>query len=232
MTYKNAYRKSSHLWTIESRKIIRYFCEDIPASKTSRLLSIDRNTVNSWYNYMREVIYEYSEYEKNEVLQWTIEIDESYFWARRVRWKRWRWAYGKTKVFGLLKRNGKVYTEIIDDVSSKTLLPIIRWKVNDDSIINTDWWKSYDWLIDLWYEKHYRVNHSANEFSRWNWKHINWIESYWSYTKRRLNKFNGIKKEKYNLHLKESEFRFNCWLQRENMYKKLLKILKIYTQLV
>ena len=39
MTYKNAYRKSSHLWTIESRKIIRYFCEDIPASKTSNLLN-------------------------------------------------------------------------------------------------------------------------------------------------------------------------------------------------
>ena len=104
---------------------------------------------------------------------------------------------------------GKVYTEIIDDVSSKTLLPIIRWKVNDDSIINTDGRKSYDWLVDLWYEKHYRVNHSANEFSKWDWKHINWIESYWSFTKRRLNKFNGIKKEKYNLHLKESEFRFN-----------------------
>jgi len=54
-------------------------------------------------------------------------MDESYFWAKRVRWKRWRWAGGKIKVFGLLKREWKVYTHIVDDVKASTLLPIIRW---------------------------------------------------------------------------------------------------------
>lgn len=180
---------------------------------------------------MREVIFEFTEHEKNEVLNWTVEADESYFWASRVRWKRWRWAYWKTKVFWLLKRKGKVYTEIIDDVSSKTLLKIIRNKVDEESVVNTDWRKSYDGLVDLWYEKHHRVHHGANEFARGK-KHINWIESYRSFTKRRLSKFNWIKKTKYELHLKESEFRFNCWLQKESIYKKLLKLLRIYSQLV
>ena len=39
-----------------------------------------------------------------------VEVDESYFGARRVRGKRGRGASGKTIVFGLLKRDGKVYT--------------------------------------------------------------------------------------------------------------------------
>ena len=231
MTTKNPYRKKSHLWIAKTRQIITYFCEDISASKTSILLWIDRNTVNNRYNYLRIIIYEYSEQQKNEVLQWEIEVDESYFWPSRVRWKRWRWASWKVKVFWLLKRNGKVYTEIVDDVSAKTLLKIIRGKVEYDSCVNTDWRKSYDGLVDLGYEKHYRVIHSHNEFARGN-QHINWIESFRSYCKRRLSKFNWIKKEKFALHLKESEFRFNCRLQKENMYNKLLKMCRKFTQLV
>ena len=42
-----------------------------------------------------------------------IEVDESYFGARRVHGKRGRGARGKTIVFGLLKRGDKVYTEIV-----------------------------------------------------------------------------------------------------------------------
>jgi transposase-like protein len=63
-------------------------------------------------------------------------------------------------------------------------------------------------LVDLGYKKHYRVIHSENEFVRGK-QHVNGIESFWSYTKRRLAKFNGIKKENFALHLKECEFRFN-----------------------
>ena len=36
------------------------------------------------------------------------ELDESYFGAKRVRGKRGRGAAGKTPVFGLPKRDGKV----------------------------------------------------------------------------------------------------------------------------
>jgi len=76
-----------------------------------------------------------------------MEIDESYFWARRVRWKRWRWAWGKTKVLWVLKREWKVYVQIVSDCSAKSLIPVIRGKISiENSIVNTDWWKSYDGL--------------------------------------------------------------------------------------
>ena len=43
----------------------------------------------------------------------------------------------KAIVFGLLKRNGKVYTEIVPDVKKKTLVAIIRGKVKmEDTEIN------------------------------------------------------------------------------------------------
>ena len=138
------------------------------------------------------------------------------FDLQEVRWKRWRWAWMKTIVFGVLKRNGRVYTQIVPDCKTKTLISIVRWKIKDNSEINTDWWKAYDWLVDLWYEKHYRVHHWKNEFSRWR-QHINWIESFWSFTKRRLAKFNWIKKEFFHLYLKESEFRYNTRINWWNL---------------
>jgi len=230
MTTKNPYRK----WAKHNRQktiwVIKLFCEDITANKTSNLLWIERKTINNRYNYFREVIYWYCENERKEVRNWIFELDESYFWPTRVRWKRWRWAWMKTIVFGLLKRNWKVYTEIVPNCKADTLRKIIRWKIEPDSEINTDWRRWYNGLVDIWYDKHYRVHHGKDEFVRWN-QHVNWIESFRSFTKRRLNKFNGVTKKKFPLHLKESEFRFNCRIQDRNIYTELKKILKEYVNL-
>ena len=228
MTNKNPYRKNSHLSLWRTRKIIRYFSEDLTATMTSKLLWIERKTINGWYDYMRQAVFWSCLATDKEIWNWVIEIDESYFWARRVRWKRWRWAWWKTKVLWVLKREWKVYVQIVPDCSAKSLIPIIRGKVEKESIMNTDWWKAYDGLIDMWYKKHYRVHHWKDEFARWT-QHINWIESFRSYTKRRLSKFNWVPKEKFLLHLKECEFRFNCRLKQENIYKQLLKILRSFT---
>jgi len=229
MTRKNPYRLRSRFGAGKTRKIIRLFSEDLTAYTTSRLLWIERNTINDWYKYFREIIYDQTLETDEEIRKWIIEIDESYFWARRVRGKRWRGAGGKTKVLGLLKREWKVYVRIVPDCSSKTLIPIIRGKISlEDSEVHTDYWKSYDGLVDLGYEKHYRVKHSKNEFARWR-QHVNWIESFWSFCKRRMSKFNGIRKEYYELYLKECERRFNCWLQWHDKYKQLLKLCRNFT---
>lgn len=208
MKTKNRYRKKARLDNCKTREIIKCFSMDLTATKTAEITNLNIKTIDDWYNYIRKVIYTVSEAEKQEKVWWVIELDESYFWPTRIKWKRGRWAWWKTIVFWLLKRDWKVYTEIVPDCKAKTLIPIIRWKVIDNSEINTDWWKAYDGLVDIWYEKHYRVHHWANEFARWK-QHINWIESFWSFTKRRLAKFNGIKKEFFHLYLKESEFRYN-----------------------
>ena len=75
------------------------------------------------------------------------------------------------------------------------------------------------WL-NFKYYTHHRAFHSHNEFARGK-NHVNGIESFWSYCKRRLAKFNGLTNEKFILHLKESEFRFNY--RKQGFYKVLLE---------
>ena len=169
-------------------------------------MRINRNTVNNYYNLFRKLIFERSlADEKKESGEF--ELDESYFGARRVRGKRGRGAAGKTPVFGLLKREGKVFAKIVPNCSREELMPIIQRKILEGSTIHTDGWKAYDGLIINGYN-HYRVFHHENEFARGK-SHVNGIEGFWSYAKRRLSKFNGLSNETFLLHLKETECRFN-----------------------
>lgn len=101
-------------------------------------------------------------------------------------------------------------------------MPIIQGRILEGSTVYTDGWKAYDGLILNGYD-HYRVFHSHNEFARGK-NHVNGIESFWSFTKRRLAKFNGLTDDKFFLHLKECEFRFNH--RDDNLYAKLLAELR------
>ncbi len=157
-----------------------------------------------------------------EAISGEIELDESYFGATRVRGKRGRGAAGKTPVFGVLKRHGKVFVSIVKNCSKAELMPIVQGKVLAGSTIHTDGWKAYDGLILNGYD-HYRVHHSDNKFARGKC-HVNGIESFWSFAKRRLAKFNGIASHKFLLHLKECEFRFNY--RGSNFYDKMLLVIK------
>jgi transposase-like protein len=158
------------------------------------------------------------------------ELDESYFGARRVRGyhgklKRRRGTL-KQPVFGILKRNGRVYTEIIPNCKKATLLPIIRGKGDPSTVIYSDGWRGYDGLVDVGYDKHFRVNHGENEFAKKDTSiHINGIENFWSFTKRRLSKFNGVRVN-FELHLKECEWRYGKDVALLEM--ELKKIVKRY----
>ena len=56
----------------------------------------------------------------------------------------------KIPVFGLLKRGGKVYVKMINNTKISTLMPIIRQKVQPDSIVYSDYYHSYDVLCMPW----------------------------------------------------------------------------------
>ena len=108
-----------------------------------------------------------------------IEVDESHFGGKR-KGRRGRGSQGKIPVFGLLKRGGKVYTKIIADASSATLIPIIEQMVIPDSIVYTDSWKSYN-ILDISDFRHFLINHSLLFADRHN--HINGIENFWNQAK-------------------------------------------------
>ncbi len=203
--------KFNRLSKYKIRKIINCFSMDLTATATSELLKLNRKTVNNYFTGFRELILEDS-IQKHQKELGIFELDESYFGAKRVRGKRGRGAAGKTPVFGVLKREGKVFVSIVPRCSREELLPIIQGKILEGSTIHTDGWKAYDGLILNGYT-HYRVFHHENEFVRGK-SHVNGIESFWSFAKRRFAKFNGLTDEKFVLHLKECECRFN--LRNEN----------------
>lgn len=216
----NKYIKRSKVSEAKFRQVLRCFSQDFNATTTGALVGLNRKTINQIYMKLRIRILELSK--EGSPFDGEVEVDESYFGARRVRGKRGRGAKGKVPVIGLLKRGGKVYTQIVGRCEKRDLVPIIRGKILEESTIYTDGWKSYDGLVLNGY-RHYRIYHSKNEFARGK-NHINGIESFWSYGKRRMNKFNGIRKDKFILHLKESEFRWNH--RGGKMYQLLLKELR------
>jgi len=94
-----------------------------------------------------------------------------------------RGAAGKAAVFGLLKRNGKVYAVAVPDTQTTTLLSIIRGQVKPDGIVYTGCYKGYD-VPDVSEFSHLRTNHSTHFAERQN--HINGIENFWNQAKRHL----------------------------------------------
>ena len=120
--------KYSKIKNFKVKKILKCFCEDLPAIKTASLLQLNRKTVDRYYNIFREKMLRAS-IKEMEVISGEIEVDESYFGAKRVRGRRGRGAAGKTPVFGLLKRDGMVFVSIVKNCSEEELMPIIQGHV-------------------------------------------------------------------------------------------------------
>lgn len=216
MKQLNRYYRRARISEKKFREIIRYFALDLTANRTAQLTGLTHKTINQIYLKIRKRLLQ--DCQRESPFSDEVEIDHSYFGGRHAKGKIGRGAAGETIVFGIYKRNSKVYTEIVPDVQKKTLQAIIRGRVSIETIIHSGAWRGYSGLVELGYPKHLRVVTSTER------SNIAGIESFWSFAKRRLQKFNGIRKEKFDLHLKECEYRFNH--RREDLYQTLLTLLE------
>jgi len=213
--------KRCRLRDSEQRKLLEFFVAEVTARAAADLMGLQVNTAALFYRKIRIVIAGKLEEDASE-FGGEIELDESYFGGVR-KGKRGRGAQGKVPVFGILKRGGKVYTQVIDNTKSDTLMPIIRRKIRPDSVVYTDSYRSYN-ALDVSEFKHYRINHS--ELFADGRNHINGIENFWNQAKRVLRKYNGIPAKQFHWFLKETEFRFNYGTHKEQ-----LKTLKYWCNL-
>lgn len=192
------------------KKIMRHFVLDVNATQTSQLLGMSRLTINRYYTLFRTLI-AWQREEDKRLLTGQVELDESYFGQSRPRGAPQKLKRGrgtlKQPVFGIFERNGQVFTELVPNCKQKTLQALILGRVSLEAVVVTDGWRGYDGLVDVGYGKHLRINHSES-YSLGDGHHINGIESFWSFTKRRLRRFNGIAKHTFYLHLKECEWRW------------------------
>ena len=103
---------------------MKYFVAGSTARTAADLAGIHRNTAVRFFHKLRKVIAD-KQQERAAQFAGEIELDESYFGGVR-KGKRGQGAAGKVAVFGILKRGGNVYTQIILDAKTDTLMPIIR----------------------------------------------------------------------------------------------------------
>lgn len=151
-----------------------------------------------------------------EVFSGTVEIDETYIggqWKNKrksqkaIKSKRGRGTQ-KTPVFGILCRSGKVWAEVVPDTEAKTLLPLVNQRVRRGSTVCSDTWKSYTGIAAKGYV-HRIVQHGKQEYSDGKGNHINGLEGFWGYLKRRLAAKGGIRRERLPLYLAEYVWRYN-----------------------
>lgn len=211
--------RRSRLSSYKQERLIEHFVAGTTARTAAALVGVNKTTAAYYFHRLRELIC--AAVDDDTPFHGEVEVDESYFGGKR-KGKRGRGAAGKVPVFGILKRGGKVYTKVIPDAKSDTLMGIMQHKIVPDSIVYTDAWGSYN-ALDVSDFRHYRINHSELFADRQN--HINGIENFWNQAKRHLRRFNGIPRQHFPLYLKECEWRFNNSDPKEQL-KQLKQLVK------
>jgi transposase len=221
MKAKNKYILRAKISESKFRQLIKLFAHDLDAQTIASLAHLNRNTVNRYLTLTRERIAAFSE--SRSPFEGRHEWDSVLADVKPIAGKRGRNLNKKAHIFGILKRENNVYTEIVPNPANGMLQGVIHGRIDPASIICSDGWRGYDGLVDFGRKKLYRVDNGHDKIvgSRPN---INAVESFWAYTKRRLMKFYGIADSTFYLHLKESEFRFNN--RKEDIYPFLLRLFR------
>jgi transposase len=199
-------------------EIIKGFYQLVPAYRLATDLGLDVKVITRVYQHLRESLYHTAELEAGR-LRGEIELDEAYFGGHR-KGKRGQGAAGKSLVFGLLERHGRVYTRVVENVTAEQLMRHIKEHTRKGSVYYTDSFRGYQSLKR--YGKHHTLNHSKAYVDKRTKNHINGIEGFWSYAKHILYNYRGVSKYHFPMYLKEIEYRFNH--RDENLFKLFLKL--------
>ncbi len=212
------------------KEIIRWFLLELSSQNISLRTGFERRRVLRALTIIRTSLTK----DVPEIFSGTVEVDETYLggqWKnkrRSVRDLGSKRGRGTTKqpVFGILCRNGTVWAEVVDDVGADTLQPLISKKVTAGSIICSDTWKAYTGIASRGYV-HRLVNHGEKQYSDGKGNHINGLEGFWGYLKRKLVSKGGIRREKLPLYLGEYVWRYNHRNENDNIkVKRIIKLLE------
>lgn len=159
-----------------------------------------------------------------EIFEGTVEVDETYLGGQmknrkikerlqikaRNKGKKKISGFGTIKqpVFGILCRGGKVLAKIVSGIEAKDLQPLIEKQVKRGSTICSDTWRGYTGLAAKGYV-HRLVEHGENQYSDKKGNHINGLEGFWGYLKRKLAAKGGIRRQRLPLYLGEYVWRYN-----------------------
>lgn len=220
MKGENKYYRRSKIPEWKFRLLVLYFARDLSATDTARLTGLTRKSVTIIYLKIRQRIAQECK-RSSPVLAGKVQLTDEHSCTRCICGKRACGINHGKPVFSLLELDRQIYTSIIPDCKKAPLRAIIRGRHVDDSILRNNGWHGYDGLVDVEFEKAFRVE---NDFPEDELYSINDVDSFWSFARTRLEKFNGISNRTFPLHLKECEWRFNH--KNSNLYTELLTLLR------
>ncbi|MBI3895450.1 MAG: IS1595 family transposase [Acidobacteria bacterium] len=187
---------------LESRK-------GISSNQMRRMLKVAPKT--AWY--LTHRIRKAMEEANPRKLDGTVEVDETYIGGRYDK-RRKRGPWEKQAVMGMIERDGKFEAQTIPTPSARTLVGIIRERIEPSATVFSDEYPAYKSVAKS-HKRHDAVNHTAEEWVRGE-VHTNNIESAWSLFNRSIvGAFHKISTKHMNAYLNEFEWRFN---NRSNPY--------------
>lgn len=215
----------------EWKKVIFWFLLEQPIRGIEEQTGISHYSVSKAVKTLRTVIVK----DIPGVFSGTVEVDETYLGGQKKNKRKSQLekepeskrGFGTTKqpVFGILTRQGKVFAKLVDDTEAVDLLPIITKRVKTGSRVCSDTWRAYTGLAAKGYV-HRTVEHGEKEYVRGK-NHINGLEGFWGYLKRKLAAKGGVKRKYLPLFLGEYVWRYNyrklgVKLQTNRLLKKMI----------
>jgi len=192
-------------------KIVHFFLLGLSSQRIAQLTGSERRRILRALRHLRQRM----ALEVPPIFSGTVEVDETYLggsWRNRRHHQkgspRGRGTILKTPVFGILCRDGQVWAQVVPDISRATLQALIRRRVKRGSIVCSDTLGGYTGIAAKGYV-HRLVAHGQGQYRSEAGTHINGLEGFWGYLKRRLAAKGGIRRERLPWYLAEYVWRYN-----------------------
>jgi transposase len=139
------------------------FALGVPAYRITFYVPLSLTTIEKTFRVFRQSIYNESLLKIKELkkLSGELEIDEALFGGHRKGKRGWG-SEGKSLVFGIYQRNGKVITFPVSDRKHDTLIPLIKQQTKKGSLYYTDDHTAYAALNLI--GKHQIILHGKEEY--------------------------------------------------------------------
>ena len=190
------------LLIVEARK-------GMSANQLKRTIGVSYKT--AWYLSHR-IRAAMNETENREMLDGTIEMDETYVGGRQRNPGRGKATTNKQVVIGIRQRNGELRFFHALDAKTGTLAKYIQENISQDvDVIVTDELRAYPTALGELGDRHETVNHGKKEYVRLGTDiHTNTVESAFSLLKRGIvGTWHKISAKHLPAYLDEMTFRFN-----------------------
>ena len=219
---RNRYYHRSRISERKFREIVRCLALDMSASDTARLTGISVRSLNPIFLKIRQRMAQ--QIERHSIFNFLPANDHSALPAAMSAADLPRCNGSTPLLFGIHRSIDSVQTELVPECSSPLLHSIVGGHKELASVFRpNDWISRYHGLVDVRRGQYFPVQ--WHDGQRLQGAHaLNGSEPFWVFTRRRLQRFMGIPRHTFYLHLKESEYRFNYL--RDDLYPELLALLR------